>query len=75
MLQKSLFVVSMVSLLSLEAQAAQNYTESSQVSTSPSCGTSHHRPMRIAMRHIEPNGIGYNQGYSTLECFFSPSSP
>ncbi len=29
-------------------------------------------PMRITMRHIEPNGIGYTQGYTTLEGFFAP---
>ncbi|MBS0627307.1 MAG: hypothetical protein JSS09_03745, partial [Verrucomicrobia bacterium] len=28
-------------------------------------------PMRITMRHIEGNGVGYNQGYSTLEGFFT----
>ncbi len=33
---------------------------------------SHHRPMRVQARHIEGNGIGYNQGYTTLEGFFSP---
>ncbi len=29
-------------------------------------------PMRITMRHIEPNGVGYTQGYTTLEGFFAP---
>lgn len=33
------------------------------------------RPMRITMRHIEAGGIGYDQGYTTLEGFFSPSEP
>lgn len=33
------------------------------------------RPMRITVRHIEAGGIGYNQGYTTLEGFFSPSKP
>ncbi len=33
------------------------------------------RPMRVAARHIEPGGIGYNQGYTTLEGFFSPNRP
>lgn len=27
------------------------------------------RPMRLISRHIEPNGIGYHQGYTTLESF------
>ncbi len=31
--------------------------------------------MRITMRHIEAGGIGYDQGYTTLEGFFSPSEP
>ena len=38
------------------------------------CGMSP-RPMRISMRHIESNGVGYNQGYTTLEGFFSPTKP
>lgn len=29
--------------------------------------------MRIAVRHIEANGIGYDKGYTTLEAFLSPS--
>ena len=33
------------------------------------------QPMRVAARHIEPGGIGYNQGYTTLEGFFSPMNP
>lgn len=27
--------------------------------------------MRITIRHIDPHGIGYNQGYTTLEAFFA----
>lgn len=33
------------------------------------------QPMRIAARHIETGGIGYSQGYTTLEGFFSPVRP
>ena len=33
------------------------------------------QPIRVAARHIEPGGIGYNQGYTTLEGFFSPLKP
>ncbi len=40
----------------------------------PSCGEGK-RPMRITARHIEANGVGYNQGYTTLEAFFSPLEP
>ncbi len=36
------------------------------------CGMSP-RPMRMTARHIEANGVGYNQGYTTLEGFFSPN--
>ena len=28
--------------------------------------------MRATVRHIEGKGIGYNQGYTTLEGFFAP---
>lgn len=34
------------------------------------CGEAGH-PYRITARHIEPQGIGYNQGYTTLEGFFT----
>ncbi len=34
------------------------------------CCYSNSRPERITARHIESKGIGYNQGYSTLEGFF-----
>ena len=29
---------------------------------------------RFTLRHIESKGIGYNQGYTTLEAFFTPMS-
>ncbi|MBS0586085.1 MAG: inverse autotransporter beta domain-containing protein [Verrucomicrobia bacterium] len=28
-------------------------------------------PMRLGIRHIEPKGIGYNDGYTTLEAFLA----
>ncbi len=34
------------------------------------CGTGP-SPRRVTIRHIEPNGIGYTQGYTTLEGFFA----
>ncbi len=40
------------------------------VSPVPMCCYSNSRPERISVRHIESKGIGYNQGYSTLEGFF-----
>lgn len=40
-----------------------------QSNESTSCGTSP-RPMRVTARHIDPKGIGYNQGYTTVEGFF-----
>jgi hypothetical protein len=38
-----------------------------------SCGCGP-RPMRVTARHIEANGVGYDQGYTTLEGFFSQES-
>ncbi len=34
------------------------------------CGSTPH-PYRVEMRHIESKGIGYNQGYTTIEGFFT----
>jgi len=31
--------------------------------------------MRVTLRHIDPNGIGYHPGYTTLEAFISPFEP
>lgn len=33
------------------------------------------QPIRVSARHIEGGGIGYNEGYTTLEAFFSPVKP
>ncbi len=33
---------------------------------------SYTQPNRVSMRHIERGGIGYKQGYTTLEGFFAP---
>ncbi len=41
-----------------------------QNNSRPICGETP-RPMRITARHIEPGGVGYNQGYTTLEGFFT----
>jgi hypothetical protein len=30
--------------------------------------------MWVDMRHVEPKGVGYNSGYTTLEGFFAPSN-
>ncbi|HEY2811668.1 MAG TPA: inverse autotransporter beta domain-containing protein [Rhabdochlamydiaceae bacterium] len=38
------------------------------------CGKRPH-PFYFTTRHIEANGIGYNQGYTTLEGFFCPPNP
>jgi len=32
-------------------------------------------PYYITLRHIEANGVGYNQGYTTLAGFFRPTHP
>lgn len=34
--------------------------------------SSTHEINRVSIRHIESKGIGYNQGYTTLEAFFAP---
>lgn len=39
-----------------------------------SCGEAPH-PSRITARHIEAKGIGYNQGYTTLEGYFTSFKP
>jgi hypothetical protein len=36
------------------------------------CAVSNEQHTRIALRHIESGGIGYEDGYSTLETFLSP---
>lgn len=32
-------------------------------------------PMRVTVRHIDPNGIGYHPGYTTIEGFFTTFEP
>ena len=44
------------------------FTASSFAEETCSNNTKNHR---IAVRHIESGGVGYNQGYTTLEGFFS----
>lgn len=39
-----------------------------------SCGE-RPQPVRLTVRHIEANGVGYNQGYTTLEGFVTPIEP
>ncbi|MBS0627554.1 MAG: hypothetical protein JSS09_05015 [Verrucomicrobia bacterium] len=31
-------------------------------------------PLQVTLKHIEGKGIGYNEGYSTLEGFFAPTN-
>ncbi len=44
------------------------------IQPTPNCG---HRsqPIRLGLSHIEGNGVGYNQGYTTLEGFCAPAEP
>ena len=66
--------VSPAFLFSAMKQKTQQYTqEQNAPQEEEMCGESK-RPMRVTARHIESNGIGYNQGYTTLEGFFSPLS-
>ena len=62
-----------LSLLSDEVSSRSNLKKTSPP-TEKICNEGP-RPMRVTARHIEPNGIGYNQGYTTLEGFFSSSKP
>ncbi len=32
-------------------------------------------PMRLTIRHIEPKGVGYSHGYTTIDGFLSPYEP
>ncbi len=75
MLQKSTFC-SLVfsSLLALGLHASDVRAKDLSQKTPPSCGNSP-RPMRLTLRHIEGEGVGYNQGYTTLEGFFAPLMP
>ena len=51
-------------------QNAENQSHPLKNKESTTCGEGA-RPMRVTIRHIEPNGVGYNQGYTTLEGFFA----
>ncbi len=57
----------------LQAAASEPEQEKKQASPPDSCGQAPH-PYRIELRHIESKGIGYNQGYSTVEGFFTVPS-
>ena len=77
LLLSSIFV-SPAFLFSAMKHQPQNQQYTPQEQNAPqqeeTCGESK-RPMRVTARHIESNGIGYNQGYTTLEGFFSPITP
>jgi len=46
-----------------------SYTAYAEINQAVNCDNTA-RPYRVTARHIDPNGIGYNQGYTTLEGFF-----
>ncbi len=48
-------------------------TEPDVVSSQEECGKGP-RPMRASVRYTTPKGIGYKQGYTTLEGFLAPST-
>jgi trimeric autotransporter adhesin len=58
------------SALSFLLTAALTAEEQKTSNQTDQCGITD-LPYRITARHIEPKGIGYNQGYTTLEGFFS----
>jgi trimeric autotransporter adhesin len=51
-----------------DTQGSQTPADETTIAPKTSCLAS--KPIRIGIRHIEGNGIGYNQGYTTLEGFF-----
>jgi len=57
--------LSLLSILFLTGQLVANDTDVCM--SSP-------RPERVTVRHIEANGVGYDQGYTTLEGFFTTPS-
>jgi hypothetical protein len=59
-------------LIALTCLMAANADAQSE--TRSCCGPSKH-PVRITARHIEGKGVGYNQGYTTLEGFFTTEEP
>ena len=68
--RRACFFASAILILHVELYANEKSIAPPVRQTKPSCGNSP-RPMRAAVRHIEASGIGYNQGYSTLEGFFA----
>lgn len=68
--RKSLFILFFGLLTKLSAE-----TEDVPVSETQCAHIFDSQSKRITARHIEANGIGYHQGYSTLEGFFAPTAP
>jgi hypothetical protein len=60
-----------VKLLSPPKRQQKTFLKNSK---DPTCGKSP-RPYYITLKHIEGNGVGYNQGYTTLEGFFRTPNP
>ncbi len=58
-------------LLAITCAAALFADDTENTPKAESCGESP-RSIRLTARHIEANGIGYNQGYTTVEGFISP---
>jgi trimeric autotransporter adhesin len=72
-IQKSVFL-SLLCLTSMgyaDSQELAWQTSSQQQKNSQPCGRGP-KHMRVSARHIEGKGIGYNQGYTTLEAFLAP---
>jgi trimeric autotransporter adhesin len=62
---KHRLVISALSILLSAAVAAE-------IQGTPDEETDHPEPAHIQIRHLEPKGIGYDQGYTTIAGFFSP---
>jgi hypothetical protein len=62
------------SFFTLLARATASEWDESAQQKNP-CNVREAQAMRLRARHIEGKGIGYGQGYTTLEGFFSPLKP
>jgi len=61
----------LMTVLSADSDSEISYASKKHSKQKDVCGRAPQH-MRVAVRYDSPKGIGYNEGYSTLEGFFSP---